>query len=57
MRYFELAAIPFQSLFCLGYGFIGYLSLKQTVWPLLVARVERIPLWISGRAKGALPFH
>lgn len=31
--YGEIAAIPFQSLYFLGYGFIAYMSLKQHLWP------------------------
>jgi len=31
--YGELAAIPFQSLYFLGYGFIAYMSFKQYFWP------------------------
>jgi cellulose synthase/poly-beta-1,6-N-acetylglucosamine synthase-like glycosyltransferase len=33
--YGELAAIPFQTLYCLGYGFIAYMSFKQYLWPRL----------------------
>lgn len=51
--YAELAAIPFQALFCFGYGFIGYLSLKDIVWPRLKARFER-EIWLPGRVKGVL---
>ncbi len=31
--YREIAAIPFQSLYFLGYSFIAYLSFKQYFWP------------------------
>jgi hypothetical protein len=33
--YGELAAIPFQAMYCLGYGFIAYLSFRQYLWPRL----------------------
>lgn len=54
--YLELAAIPFQSLFAFGYGFIGYLSLKDMVWPQIKARWEQ-ESWLLGRVKGALQLH
>lgn len=31
--YAEYAALPFQMLFCFGFGFIASLSLKHSVWP------------------------
>jgi cellulose synthase/poly-beta-1,6-N-acetylglucosamine synthase-like glycosyltransferase len=34
--YGELAAIPFQGLYCFGYVFIAYMSFKQYLWPRLV---------------------
>jgi cellulose synthase/poly-beta-1,6-N-acetylglucosamine synthase-like glycosyltransferase len=33
--YGELAAIPFQGLYFMGYGFIAYMSFKQYIWPRL----------------------
>ena len=33
--YGELAAIPFQGLYFMGYGFIAYMSFKQYLWPRL----------------------
>jgi cellulose synthase/poly-beta-1,6-N-acetylglucosamine synthase-like glycosyltransferase len=38
--YGEIAAIPFQSLYCFGFGFIAYMSFKHYLWP----RVTRLPL-------------
>jgi cellulose synthase/poly-beta-1,6-N-acetylglucosamine synthase-like glycosyltransferase len=35
--YGELAAIPFQGLYFLGYGFIASLSFKQYFWPRVTA--------------------
>jgi len=35
--YGEIAAIPFQGLYCLGYGFIAYMSFKQYFWPRVAA--------------------
>jgi cellulose synthase/poly-beta-1,6-N-acetylglucosamine synthase-like glycosyltransferase len=34
--YRELAAIPFQSLYFWGYGFIAYMSFKQYLWPRMI---------------------
>jgi len=53
----EFAAIPFQFLFCFGYSFIGFLSLKHNLWPQLVKRFEK-EVWFSGRLiKGILQSH
>jgi len=47
--YGELAAIPFQVLYFIGYGFIAGLSFKQYFWPKITnlflnkARYERLP--------------
>lgn len=56
LYYTELAAIPFQAMFAFGYGFIGYLSLKDIAWPHLKARLSASP-WLWGRLKGALQSH
>jgi cellulose synthase/poly-beta-1,6-N-acetylglucosamine synthase-like glycosyltransferase len=37
LYYGELAAVPFQGLYFLGYAFIAYLSFKQYLWPCLAA--------------------
>jgi cellulose synthase/poly-beta-1,6-N-acetylglucosamine synthase-like glycosyltransferase len=54
--YFEFAAIPFQSLYCFGYGFIGFLSFKQALWPA-VRQFFQKEAWFSGRAKQMVPSH
>ena len=51
--YSEFAAIPFQGLFCFGYAFIGFLSLKHTFWPYLKAKALNI-FGEVGRVKGVL---
>lgn len=56
LYYAELAAIPFQALFTFGYGFIGYLSLKDIVWPQIKERLSA-STWILSRAKGVLQSH
>jgi len=40
--YGEVAAIPFQTLYFLGYSFIAYLSFKQYLWP-------RVTMFFSNR--------
>ncbi len=56
LYYTELAAIPFQALYCFGYGFIGYHSLKDIVWPQIKARFPH-EVWLPRRVKGALQSH
>lgn len=41
--YGEVAAIPFQTLYFLGYSFIAYLSFKQYLWP-------RVTMFFSNKA-------
>lgn len=53
LSYAEFAAVPFQSLFCCGYGYIGFLSVKHTLLPQLRARFNQ-PFWLSGRTKSVL---
>ncbi len=54
--YLELTAIPFQGLYCFGYGFIGLLSLKQMLWPQ-GKRFFAKENWFSRRARPAVPVH
>lgn len=54
--YAELAAIPFQALYCFGYGFIGFLSFQQALWPRGRQFLMK-EIWFPGRAKHAVPSH
>ncbi len=56
LYYLEFAAIPFQSMYCFGYAFIGFLSFKQVLWPYGRQFFEK-EVWFSGRAKQAVPSH
>ena len=51
--YAEYAALPFQMLFCFGYGFIATLSLKHSLWPE-IRQVLSKEIFLLNRAKGAL---
>lgn len=53
LHYEEYAALPFQMLFCFGYGFVAVLSLKHSLWPQVREALSHdFLLW--GRAKGVL---
>ncbi|MGH7494393.1 MAG: glycosyltransferase [bacterium] len=56
LYYFEFAAIPFQIMYCFGYGFIGVLSFKRVLWPS-GWRLFQKEAWFSGRAKQVVPSH
>jgi cellulose synthase/poly-beta-1,6-N-acetylglucosamine synthase-like glycosyltransferase len=53
MYHAEYAALPFQTLFCFGYGFIATLSLKHSLWPE-VRQFFSKEMFFLNRAKGAL---
>ena len=51
--YAEFAAIPFQMMFCFGYAYIGLLSVRHSLLPVLRAKFASA-FWLSGRHKEAL---
>ena len=51
--YAEYAALPFQLLFCFGYGFIATLSLKHSLWPE-IRQIFSKEIFLLNRAKGVL---
>lgn len=53
LYYAEYAALPFQMLFCFGYGFITVLSLKHSLWPQVREALSK-EIFVWGRAKSVL---
>lgn len=51
--YGEYAALPFQMLFCFGYGFIATLSLNHSLWPE-IRQIFSKEIFLLSRTKGAL---
>jgi cellulose synthase/poly-beta-1,6-N-acetylglucosamine synthase-like glycosyltransferase len=51
--YAEYAALPFQMLFCYGFGFIASLSLKHSLWPSLRQAISK-EIFFWSRSKSAL---
>ncbi len=53
LYYAEYAALPFQMLFCFGYGFIAVLSFKHSLWPQ-AREVFSKEIFFWSRAKSVL---
>ena len=56
LRYVELGAVPFQSLFCCGYAYIGFLSFKYNVLSRFKTGLAN-EFCVSRRIEGVLQSH
>jgi len=50
IRYLEIGAIPFLALFCFGYGFVAYMSIKHYIEFRLSQSLPRRVMRLEGRA-------